>query len=154
LGRVALAANTWSLRASARAVYRVDPNNPSAREEAFELAQWALQMGAAKALSQMSIRFAKGTGPLATLVRDRQDLIRRRGTETQQLDLAAGRADAKAADEARIAIASLNIKLAAIDARLMTEFKEYAELANPKPLGLAAVQSLLRPEEALLIFLD
>src|SRR5262249_12366375 len=39
-------------------------------------------------------------------------------------------------------------------ARLVVDFKDYAELSNPKPLGLGAVQALLEPEEALVLFLD
>jgi hypothetical protein len=142
------------LRAAARAAYRAGSDSASARDEAFELAQWALQTGAADALTQMSVRFAKGIGPLATLVREHQDLIARHQGETRRLDLSAGRADAKTAAEARAAIGVLNRRLAAIDARLSTEFKEYAELANPRPLGLEAVKSLLGPREALVLFLD
>jgi CHAT domain-containing protein len=152
--RVTLTANALALRGSARAIYHSGPDAPAGREEAFELAQWALQTGAGDALSQMSVRFAKGAGPLSTLVRERQDLITLRLAETRRLDMAAGRADAKAAEEARGAIVALHIKLAAIDARLTAEFKEYAELANPKPLGLAAVQELLAPTEALVLFID
>jgi CHAT domain-containing protein/tetratricopeptide (TPR) repeat protein len=152
--RAALAANTWDLRASARAVYRAATQTDAAREEAFELAQWALQTGAADALSQMSMRFAKGPGPLAALVRERQDLIEHRQGKTRRLDMAAGRADAKAADEARTAISVLDSRLAAIDGRLTAEFKEYAELAKPKPLTIATVQALLKPDEALVLFLD
>jgi CHAT domain-containing protein/tetratricopeptide (TPR) repeat protein len=154
LTRVALAANTWNLRASARAVYRANPETVAAREDAFEMAQWALQTGAADALSQMSVRFAKGTGPLATLVRERQDIITRRQSETHRLDMATGRADANAADEARGIIGVLDTKLASVDARITTEFKEYAELANPKPLTIAATQALLEADEALVLFLD
>src|SRR5262249_3951639 len=44
--------------------------------------------------------------------------------------------------------------LASIDARFTTEFKEYAELANPKPLTIAATQALLEADEALVLFLD
>ncbi|HSR81517.1 MAG TPA: CHAT domain-containing tetratricopeptide repeat protein, partial [Hyphomicrobiaceae bacterium] len=154
LTKAVLADNTWALRGSARAVFHADPETLAAREEAFELAQWALQTGAADALAQMSVRFAKGTGPLAVLVRERQDLVARRQGETLRLDVAAGRADAKAAEEARTAIAALDVKLAAIDARLSAEFKDYAELANPKPLTIAATQALLTPTEALVVFLD
>ena len=34
------------------------------------------------------------------------------------------------------------------------EFPEYAELSNPKALTIAAVQPMLRPDEALVVFLD
>src|SRR5262249_50164035 len=109
---------------------------------------------AAEALSQMSVRFAKGTGPLAALVHERQDLIARRQAGTRRLDMAAGRADASAAREARTAIDALDANLAAIDAKLAAEFKGYAELADSKPLGLGAVQALLAPTEALILYLD
>ena len=154
LAKAALVRNAWALRAHARAIYRADPSSAAANTESFELAQWALQTGAADALSQMSIRFAKGAGPLATLVRERQDLVARRHAETRRLDVAAGRADANEAREARTAIGTLETKLATIDARLTAEFKEYAELANPKPLDLSATQALLRDDEALILFLD
>ena len=51
-------------------------------------------------------------------------------------------------------VASLDAALDAIDARLSSEFKEYAELANPKPLTIAAAQALLHDDEALVLFLD
>ena len=44
---------------------------------------------------------------------------------------------------ARKSLASLDAALDAIDARLSSEFKEYAELANPKPLTIAAAQAFL-----------
>jgi CHAT domain-containing protein len=154
LTRAALAAHTWNLRASARAVHHAGPDTSTASEEAFELAQWALQTGAAEALSQMSVRFARGAGPLATLVRERQNLVARHQAETRHLDVAAGRADAKGAEKARTAIAALDLNLASIDGRLTAEFKDYAELANPRPIGLAAAQALLGPVEALVLFLD
>jgi len=154
LAKAVLARNTWALRAHARATFRADPTSAAANAESFELAQWALQTGASDALSQMSARFAKGTGPLAALVRERQDLSARRREETRRLDVAAGQADAKTAQEARTAIGSIDIKLAAVNARLATEFKDFAELATPQPVTVAATQALLRDDEALVVFLD
>src|SRR5262249_35414936 len=138
----------------ARAIYRASPERAAAREEGFELAQWALQTGAADALAQMSARFARGGGPLAELVRERQDLIARRQGEMRRLDAAAGRADSKGAEGARASVAALDKRLDAIDARLATEFREYAALANPRPLSIAETQALLKPDDALLLFLD
>jgi CHAT domain-containing protein len=154
IARAALASNALALRAHARAAYRAKVDNADSLEEGFELAQWALQSGAADALAQMSVRFAKGAGPLAPLVRERQDLLSRRQGEMRRLDTAVGTATAKAADDARTAVAELDGQLDAIDARLATEFKAYAELANPKPLTIASTQALLRSDEALVVFLD
>jgi CHAT domain-containing protein/tetratricopeptide (TPR) repeat protein len=149
-----LASSTWSLRAHARAVFRADPAGAAAREIGFELAQWALQNGAADALSQMSARFAKGAGPLATLVRERQDILGRRQGEDRRLLAALGRADAPGSVASRQAIAALDAKLRAIDVDLRSRFKEYADLADPRPLTIGAVQSLLSANEALVFFLD
>ena len=154
LVKVALAQNTRNLRAAARAVHRAGGAPVEAREEGFELAQWALQTGAADALSQMSVRFAKGGGPLAGLVRERQDLIARRQGEDRRLLAAVGKADGKAAEAIRTAIAELDKRLDAIDKRLAAGFPEYASLASPKPLTLAVVQDLLKADEALIVFLD
>ena len=149
-----LASNTWALRFHARSELRASGDDVRAREEGFELAQWALQTGAADALAQMSMRFAKGAGPHATLIRERQDIIVRRQGELRRLDAATGRADANAAEAARTTVAGLEQQLDAVDGRLATEFKEYTELANPKPLTIAATQALLNPDEALILFLD
>jgi CHAT domain-containing protein/tetratricopeptide (TPR) repeat protein len=153
-GRATLTLNARDLRASARAVYRAYGTSTEAREEGFALAQWALQTGAADALAQMSVRFAKGAGPLAGLVRERQDLVRRQQVEDNRLLAAVGKADAKEAEAIRAAIAGLDAKVAAIDRRLGTEFPDYARLSNPKPLPVAAVQDLLREDEALVLLLD
>ena len=154
LGKSAVATDAWSLRMHARAQYRAGADDAVLREEGFELAQWALQTGAADALSQMSVRFGTRAGPLAQLVRERQDLIGHRQDELRRLDVAAGRADAKAAEAARLTITQMDQRLNAIDARLATEFPDLTQLANPKPLSIAATQALLGPTEALVLFLD
>ena len=127
---------------------------PVSTGERFELAQWASQTSAADALAQMSVRFAKGAGPLAQVVRDRQNLISRRQSEDKRLLAAVGAADAKATEAIRTVIADLERNLDAIDKRLANEFPEYAALANPKPLTIAEVQALLEPDESLVVFLD
>jgi CHAT domain-containing protein len=154
IAKAALARNRWVLRFYANAEHRAHAGDGGAREESFALAQWALQTGAADALAQMSVRFAKGAGPLAAKIREQQDLLARRQGELRRLDVAAGRADAKAAEDARASVAALDKRLDAIDAQLAAEFKDYAELANPKPLTIASVQALLRHDEALVVFLD
>ena len=78
---------------------------------ASKLAQWALQNDAADALSAMALRFAKGGQELAKLVREQQDLLGAREAAYRSLDAAAGKADAKAAEAARAAIADIEAKL-------------------------------------------
>jgi tetratricopeptide (TPR) repeat protein/CHAT domain-containing protein len=154
LARAELVQNSGSLRAAARAVQRDGGDSAEAREEGFQLAQWALQTSAADALAQMSVRFAKGAGPLAGLVRQRQDLVARRQGEDKRLLAAIGKADARAGDTIRAAIADLDARLVDIDRKLAAEFPEYAELSSPQPLAIAAVQGLLGDDEALVVFLD
>jgi len=153
IAKAALTSNTMALRFFARAQLRANFNSAMAREEGFELAQWALQTGAADALAQMSVRFAKGSGPLASLVRGRQDLLAHRRGELRRLDIALGRADAKTAEPARAALVAVDKQLDVIDAQLAAEFSQYADLSNPKPLTIAVVQALLKPDEALVVFL-
>ena len=154
MGKGLLASNSGFFRLHARAIYHAGAESDALREEGFELAQWALQTRAAEALSQMSARSAKGIGPLAQLVRERQDAVARRETEDQHLLAALGRGDAPASQIARKNVAALDAALDTIDARLSMEFKEYAELASPKPLTIAAAQALISGDEAVVLFLD
>jgi CHAT domain-containing protein/tetratricopeptide (TPR) repeat protein len=153
VAKTALAGKTWNLRAHARALHHTAADSPAAREEGFELAQWALQVGAGDLLAPVSARFAKGAGELARLVRQRQDYLKSRQSEVRQLEAAAGRADAKMLEDTRVAVAGLDQHLDAIDARLAAEFRGYVELSNPRPLSIIDVQALLKPDEALLVFL-
>ena len=149
-----LTQNSWSLRHYARATHRAAAKNATAREQGFELAQWALQTDAADALAQMSARFAKGQGPLVDLVRERQDLVARRQSEDKRLLAAVGRSDAPVIEALRASIADLDKSLVRVDAQLSGAFPDYAGLANPKPLTTAEVQGLLKADEALVLFLD
>lgn len=154
LAKSRLAGNAAAFRAHARAAHSADADGASAREEGFEAAQWALQTGAADALTQMSARFAKGSGPLAALVRERQDVIIRRRQDDRRLLEAVGKGDAKAAEAIRAAIAGLDTKLDTIDRLLAKDFPQFAELSSPKPLSIQTVQALLEGDEALIVFLD
>jgi CHAT domain-containing protein/tetratricopeptide (TPR) repeat protein len=149
-----LGGRTNTFRAHARNLHRAAPHDGKAQGEAYEAAQWAMQTGAADALAQMSLRFAKGGGALGTLVRDRQDLLARRDTEDRRLLAAIARHDADAVRERRQALAAIDGRLAGIDDRLGRDFKEFAELSSPRPVSLAATQALLQPNEALVLFMD
>jgi CHAT domain-containing protein/Tfp pilus assembly protein PilF len=125
----------------------------SLAQEGFETAQWAIQSSAAAAVAQMATRQAKGENSLARMVRDRQDLERQWREADQGLNAAIGRGDANLASTLRRALSALEAKLAEIDAHLGRDFPDYAELSNPKPLSIAAVQPLLGTDEALLFWL-
>src|SRR5262249_25637637 len=117
---------------------------PEATAESFRIGQFASASAAAQAVAGMAARFAAGSGALAGVVRERQDLV----TRWQSLDKAIVAATSKppdkrdAATEAgmRKELTESEAKLSQIDAQIAHDFPEYAELSNPKPLELADVQ--------------
>ena len=124
-------------------------------EEAFEAAQWATQSAAASALGQMASRFAAGTGALAELVREQQDLAnQRRGLDRALVAQMSGPDQRGASqDDLRRQLALIDQRLAAINEQFVREFPDYANLSNPGPLTRSAAQALLRPDEALVFLL-
>ena len=133
-------------------------DQPAIARRMFQTAQWAQSSQAAQSLAQMAVRLAKGADGLAPLVRERQDLV----AEWQAKDklLIAARAEQpahrNAEAEARLSqrLATIDARLAEIDATLKGRFPDYAALVNPEPLSVEEVQSQLRTDEALLLFLD
>jgi CHAT domain-containing protein len=154
LTKALLKRHSDSLRFHALALHHADARSTKARAEAFELAQWALQTDAAEALSQMSVRFAKGGGQLAGLVRERQTLIARRQAEDKRILEAIGQADPQSLKAVYASRDDTNRRLEGIDAELATKFPEYSSLASPKPLSFTETQALLNPDEALILLVE
>jgi CHAT domain-containing protein/tetratricopeptide (TPR) repeat protein len=125
---------------------------PGASEKAFLVAQRVIQSEAAQALAQMAARQASGDGELATLVRERQDLV----AQWQHEDAALTVALAQSADtaELRKTLAATDAQIAAVDAKLATGFPDFADLQRPTPLDVATVQSRLAENEVLLFYAD
>ena len=128
-------------------------SEPSLGREAFEIGQWTIHSSAASALVQMASRQAKGEGALSQIVRERQDLEGEWHAADARLNAAVARGDVEAASELRRQLNELDRKFEDCDARLVRDFPDYAELANPKPLSVAAVQALLGTDEALVTWL-
>ena len=130
---------------------------PVLGREALEVAQWASHSSAAAAVGQMSARFATGSGALAALVRESQDLSAAwRDKDRRLLDALSkpeGQRDGMAIEVLRKDIADNEIGIATVAGRLDKEFPEYATLTNPKPLKPAGVQKLLGGGEVLVFFL-
>jgi CHAT domain-containing protein/Tfp pilus assembly protein PilF len=126
-------------------------------QEAFEVAQWAIQSSAGAALQQLGPRFAAGNDALAALVRTNQDLSAYLRDRNKALVAALsnpdGQANAARVDEIRKNIADTESKLTANKAQLQQQFPEYAKLATPKPLQIDDTQKLLGPDEALVLLL-
>ena len=124
----------------------------------FETAQWALSSEAATTLAQMAVRETAGDARLSALVRERQDLVGEWKAKDKQLIAAKseppGKRDAGAEKTLGDRLAQIDTRLAEIDKTLAEDFPDYAALANPKPVSIKAVQSLLREDEALVAFLD
>lgn len=124
--------------------------------EAFEAAQWAYLSSAGRALRQLGLRAAGGTPELAALVRRQQDLLELVSAREAAIAARAGDGEAESADaivRLRGEIDSLRAEIAALDARLATDFPRYGDLAAPAPLALEEVRALLGEDESLLFFL-
>ena len=124
--------------------------------EAFETAQWANELAAAAALNQMAARTSAGNDALAALVRKQQD----EAAELRSLDKSilaevakpADRRDPKREAMVRQHRQEVEAQLVGASAQISTEFPDYADLVNPKPLSLAEAQKLLAADEALVLF--
>ena len=131
---------------------------PELAAEMFETAQWARSSQAAESLAQMAARGATGDRALASIVRERQDLV----AEWQKRDVVRNIAvshppdkrvkQAEAANMARLD--AIDTRIAGIDKQLAKDFPDYAALVIPKPLSKAEVQTQHRDGEALVLFLD
>jgi CHAT domain-containing protein len=128
------------------------------KDEALEIAQWAVRSSAAAAVQQMSLRFASGHDALAAVVRERQDLSDMALASDKALVKALSKPEGQRSqvliENIRGQIADTESKLTAVVARLEREFPDYAALAIPKPLQAKEVQNQLGAGEALVMFLD
>jgi CHAT domain-containing protein len=126
--------------------------------ETFVAAQWARGSLAASSLAQMSARQAKGDTALGRMIRERQDLVGewQSGDKllSNALALPADRRNPQAEQGQRARLAAIDARIATIDRVIAKDFPEYAALANPQPLDIAAAQAQLRSDEALVLFLD
>lgn len=125
--------------------------------EAFEMQQRAQTGGVGNALARMAARFAAGQGPMAPVVRERQDAqARRQAIDRSLIEAVArptGERDRAAEDALRAERTRIDQRLDALDARLAKEFPQYAELTSAKPLGIPEVRALLAPDEAMAVYL-
>ena len=125
--------------------------------EGFGVAQWLNESVTGAAIQQMGLRLSTGNAALASLMRQQQDLAKlQRARDQALLDAMTsgdGQLDQSRIDSIRSGIADAESKLAAVTARLDKEFPGYAQLADPKPLDVAEVQTLLGSDEALVFLL-
>ncbi|NVN88269.1 MAG: CHAT domain-containing protein [Rhodopseudomonas sp.] len=132
-------------------------DNSAIIDEAFRTAQNAGGIETARALAGMSARYAAGSDALARLVRERQDLFGRWRSLDAALVTAMSQPPEKrnpAAEEAlRKEETDIDARVAADDQKLRAEFPRFAELASARPVGVADVQNVLEPNEALVVWM-
>jgi CHAT domain-containing protein/tetratricopeptide (TPR) repeat protein len=124
----------------------------------FAMAQQAVGSVAASALVQMNFRRTKNEPRLAELLRERQSLV----DDRRKLDKAladavltsADRRDLNAEEGEWAQMGAADARIGDVDKALAERFPEYAALAQSPPLGIARTQELLRPDEALVLFLE
>jgi CHAT domain-containing protein len=146
----------YFLAAASAIAARDAVRRPELERAMFEAIQYTGSSLADQAVAHAAVRLAAGDAAVAALVRDLQEAERAR--DAARLDLAAEQAKpleergkliedglAKQAEDAAA-------KAAALQARLVQAFPAYARFAEPQPVKLAAVQTMLGPEEAFLAF--
>jgi CHAT domain-containing protein/Tfp pilus assembly protein PilF len=109
-------------------------------------------------LAQMSARRIKGDGPLAGLVRERQDLAIEWQARNRQMFERLIKVTAASASKDHLAdrtrLAEIDRRIGELDRAIARDFPEYAALTNPQPLDLGQVHALLRDNEALVTFIE
>ncbi len=125
-----------------------------AMDEAFRMADLARGSSVQQALSSSASRANISDPALAELARREQDLQREIGALAESIGnlLARGRVaeQDKVVAEMRATLARLRNEHSAAQNEIEKRFPDYAALLNPKPVGILAVQKLLKPHEALI----
>lgn len=135
-----------------------EPDAGALIDESFLIAQRARASNAGAALAQMAARGAAQSGPLAQLIRQRQDLL----AEWHTLDVPRASEVARPSEKRDLAaeqansgrLSAIEERIGALTAEIKIQFPEYSAFASPEPLSLSEVQTQLKPDEVLVLFLD
>lgn len=148
----------WGFIKAVHQARRDDDSGRASFAETFEAAQWVLGSEAAGSLAQMAARGIKGNAQLASIVRERQDIVeewqRRDAVRTAAIAHLPERRDKLSEATNTKRLHALEVRISQIDAQLAIRFPDYASVARPTPLTVEEVQSQLRGDEALMLFLD
>lgn len=124
-----------------------------ALDQAFRLADLARGSTVQRALSAFAQRAGISDPALAALARGEQDQQREISSLSDAIGnlLARGRVaeQDKVVADMRSTLSRLRAEHAASQAELQRRFPSYSSLLNPQPVGIEAVQKLLRPGEAM-----
>jgi tetratricopeptide (TPR) repeat protein len=149
-----LAKQSSHFRAHVQYAFHVGANDPALTDEAFTLGQRAAAATWPTAQMRFASRFAQGDGELAKLLREQDALIKDVSLIDQRLFSDSGKRESGGLDGLRKQQAELDRRLDAIAIRLAQDFPDYVALTNPEPLKISAVQDLLKPDEALVQFIE
>jgi hypothetical protein len=141
---------TWFFSGLIKMTDRLAPQGHADRarqgRETFEKAQWAQASEAASSLSQMAARSAKGDTALASLVRERQDLVAEWQVKDKQLIAARSQLPTKRTPNAEKSLsdrlASIDARLSAIDAGFAKDFPDYAQAPSHRAVRSSDAASL------------
>jgi CHAT domain-containing protein/Flp pilus assembly protein TadD len=129
----------------------------TAFDESLTAAQRARLSEAGTQLAQMAARQASGKGPLAELIRDRQDAAAQVTAIDDRLVEAIGKPTVERAPneeaEMRAKQATLKRRIVEIDRHLHVEFPQFASLLGQQPVSRAQIRSVLKPREAVVSYL-
>ncbi len=134
-------------------VDRAAAPRPGLREEMYTVAQYPHLTDTAAAISQTIARFVPDNPRLAELVRKRQETLQQWRAVSAMIadELASERFESGRVAELRRQLGGLGDDIERLDATLSQRFRDYSELVNPRPVALDELQSLLAPDEALLL---
>jgi CHAT domain-containing protein len=126
----------------------------AALDEAFRMADLARGSTVQRALAASASRANVSDPALAELARQEQDLQREISSLAESIGnlLARGRIaeQDKIVSDMRTDLVSLRERHAKVQTEIERRFPDYAALLNPKPVGIAAIQQLLKPTEAVI----
>ena len=130
------------------------PEQSAIQNRAFLAAQDAISSASGRAVLQTAARAAAKTPEMAEAVRQEQDLAAKANMLDKNLLRALGDRNPVEATRLRGELDSVQAQLADVSALIDKKYPSYRELVSPRPIGLAAAQAALRPDEALLLITE
>jgi len=120
--------------------------------ESFTIGQLIARSEADIALNRMASRFANANDKLALMLRERDDTIGRIKSLERDLLLAASSGDNVQEASLRQQIEALEAKSISTRRSIEQDFPKFSSAAEPTPMSVEETQTLLRDDEALVLF--
>lgn len=123
-------------------------------ESVFLSAQQLQTSAAGQALAQSALRIASGSEELSLLVRERQDNNDAAQAMSQRITKLAESKGAKVEKQMsalQLKLEATNQRIAFIESSLEKYFPKFQDLTKPKPIGVEALQAILKDDEAILM---